>query len=272
MPLAKVPNPENFGQLRPISILPTLSKVLERIMCKQMSDYVFSNHIIPTVQSGFRPQHSTTKALVNITDDILRNHDKGMATCLVLLHYSKAFDTLDHHVLCSKLSYFGFSDSSVSLIWSFLSNRSQRVVYRALSSGLLNIQSGVPQGWNPVVWILSPLLFSIYTADFYRVLNNCKIHHYADDTQIYLEVTSLQCATANEQINSDLRALADVSCAHNLKLNPLKSSVTLFGPKKLRNVVAGRLRINVDGQQSTVYQACQSPLPSLLFNTETLIQ
>lgn len=253
LPLAKVSNPENFGQLRPISILPTLSKILERIMHKQMSEYVLLNNIIPTVQSGFRPKHSTTTALINITDDILRNHDKGMATCLVLLDYSKAFDTLDHRILCNKLSYFGFSNSSVSLIQSFLSDRSQRVVYNALSSSPLKIQSGVPQGS-----ILSPLLFSIYTADFYSVLNNCKIHHYADDTQIYLEITNLHCATANEHINSDLKALVDISCAHNLKLNALKSSVTLFGPKKLRNIAAEQLQINVDGQNLAFVAECKN--------------
>ena len=147
------------SHLRPISILPTMSKILEYLLKEQTSAYVFTNKIIPNIQSGFREQHSTTTALLNVTDDIYRVIDNNKVCCLVLLDCSKAFDTLDHGLLCKKLSFFGFDNTSVSLIQNCLSNCSHSVLLDSEESEALPVNFGVPQGS-----ILGPLLFSLYIS------------------------------------------------------------------------------------------------------------
>jgi len=97
-----------------------------------------------------------------------------------LLDYSKAFDTINHALLCSKLKYYGFNNQSIQLIQSYLSNRKQQISINHSLSSTAEILSGVPQGS-----VLGPLFFIIYTADILNSLKFCKMQAYADDTQIY---------------------------------------------------------------------------------------
>lgn len=240
LPLAKISNPTEMGHLRPISILPMLSKLLELAMKTQISEYVFENNIIPMSQSGFRDQHSTTTALTTITDDLIKATDEGKVNCLVLLDYSKAFDTMDPNILCDKLSYYNFAESAVLLIRNYLLNRNQRVVYNSKSSNLRYIHLGVPQGS-----ILGPLLFSIYISDFYKVVSHCNIHNYADDTQVYFSFDPDLSHLAVEKITNDLNRLVDISAAHNLKLNANKSVFMLFGSKQKREAIKQHIKINI---------------------------
>ena len=183
-PLPKIPNPKAYSDLRPISLLPFLSKVLERIVYQQVFEYICINSILPFYQSGFRKGHSTATALLKICNDILKARDVKKLTALILLDFSKAFDTINHELLCCKLKYFGFDGISVSFFQSFLSNRSQIVQLnnnRSVSKSLIN---GVPQGS-----ILGPLLFIIYTSDLAKSLLHSQCHFYADDTQVYSSFT-----------------------------------------------------------------------------------
>lgn len=243
LPLAKIPNPTELGHLRPISLLPTLSKVLEDLMKTQITQYVFQNNIVPNSQSGFREQHSTTTALATITDDLIRATDEGKISCLILLDYSKAFDSMDPNILCNKLLYYGFSQNSVTLIKSYLHNRRQRIVYGNNISEYRHVNLGVPQGS-----ILGPLLFSIYISDFHKVIKNCNIHNYADDTQAYFSFTIDDSLPSRDKINNDLVKLVDISAAHNLKLNASKSYVMLFGPKHKRDHVNTFFKIKINGE------------------------
>lgn len=113
IPIAKNNNPMDLSHFRPISILPTLSKILEKIVSEQLTSFLEKNNIIPSTQSGFRQHHSTVSALLNITDDILRAFDEKKNMCLVLLDYSKAFDTISHSILAIKLQYFGLGQTAV---------------------------------------------------------------------------------------------------------------------------------------------------------------
>lgn len=178
-PINKINKRVDYSDLRPINILPALSKVLELLVYNQIFDCIQQNSIIPTNQSGFRENHSTTSALLKVTDDIIRGLDNGNVTILLSLDYSKAFDTMNHKMLCTKFKYYGFDETTINFIKSFLTDRRQCVVIIDNVSNDKIVLHGAPQGS-----ILAPLLFIIYTSDFYRYLEYFTPHLYADDTAI----------------------------------------------------------------------------------------
>lgn len=228
LPLPKVNQPESFSDLRPISLLPVLSKLFEKILHRQMFCFMNNNNLLAKYQSGFRKGYSSVTALLNVQDDILTAVDKGMTTALVLLDYSKAFDTIDHSLLCAKLHYYGFSDSAVSFIRNYLTERFQAVKLKSSISGEVMLSKGVPQGS-----VLGPLLFIIFTSDMGDNLKYCKHHQYADDTQLYISFNKDTAYEKQCNLNADLDNIYTYSICNGLKINPTKSAVIFFGPHKL---------------------------------------
>lgn len=221
-PLPKVSNPQSFSDLRPVSILPALSKILEKIMYLQIFFYVDENGILNKYQSGFRSAHSTVSALCHVTDEIIRARDESMVTVLVLLDYSKAFDKIDHDLMCAKSHYYGFDQTAIKFIKSYLQNRRQIVRVSDTHSSSAFLSTGVPQGS-----ILGPLLFVLYTTD---ILNQISIsyHAYADDTQLYHSFNKEDLSIAQNEINNNLKNIYSMSLMHNLTLNPNKCSALVF--------------------------------------------
>lgn len=251
LPQPKKSKIAGFSDLRPISILPTLSKVLEKIMAQQISEHLKEFSILPEKQSGFRPGYSCTTAMLDLIDDILRDNDSGSTTALVLLDYSKAFDTLNHELLLTILKYVGFSESAISLLQSFITDRYQYVSLGQHESGMASVTTGVPQGS-----VLGPLLFCVYTCCISRCLNSCKSYFYADDTQLRFSFLSTNRREACDLINSDLTSLALHSKRHNLRINPDKSNVIIFG--KNRNVVEKDMDIFIDNKKLPITHSARS--------------
>jgi hypothetical protein len=147
IPIAKVAHPKTINDMRPISILSVLSKVLEVIMKNQINEYLDNHKLFISFQSGFCSKHSTTTAMLNIIDDISSYLDENQAVFLVLLDFSKAFDMLSHDILLQKLEgLFNFSKQAIKMIHNYLTNRSQYVSYCNEISAPVDTHCGVPQG------------------------------------------------------------------------------------------------------------------------------
>lgn len=218
------PIPKADGSFRPIAILPFFSKVFEKIVNHQIVEFTKENYLLSKVQSGFRSNHSCTSALLKVSEDLRERLDKNMVSFLVLLDHSKAFDTVDHNILCLKLQkFFNFSDKSVSLIHSYLSLRYQSVVNKNEWSNYLYTSRGVPQGS-----ILGPLLYSLYCNDLPNYVNHCDIHMYADDVQIYISSNTKLLRDCVRNLNDDLASIACWAKNNGLSLNPQKSQCVVI--------------------------------------------
>jgi len=169
-PIPKIDDAETPDQYRPVTVLPVLSKVYERLIAKQVCSYVEENNIYKSTMSGFRKNHSTTTLLMKMRDDILKAMNRGEVTLAVFLDYSKAFDTVDYKVLLSKLRKLGFSRKATTWMLSYLTNRKQFVQVDDTKSTEETVLFGVPQGS-----VLGPILFNLYTVDLQDVSRSTKI-------------------------------------------------------------------------------------------------
>lgn len=234
IPLPKKDVVSGLGDIRPISILPALSKVLEKIMQLQMLQHANSHNYFCKFQSGYKPGHGTTTALVHIVDDLSALLDSTNSfAILVLLDFSKAFDSVNHMLLLQKLYlYYKFSTSAVRLIHSYLHNRKQFVKHGDTYSEIQEVVAGVPQGS-----ILGPLLFSMYINDLPWKIQHCKFHLFADDLQLYIGGHISELSVIVAKVNADLQNTSLWAKNNSLALNPNKSKALFLSRNKSLNVI-----------------------------------
>ena len=211
-----------------------------------MCSYLQIHDILDPHQSGFRNNHSTTTALVKITDDVRFAMDRRELTSLVLFDYSKAFDRVHHELLLTKLRYVGFSNAVVQWFRSYLTVRSQRIVFKdGTRSEWKTVTTGVPQGS-----VLAPIIFALYVNDISEAFLYSHYHLYADDLQIYRHFSPVCLESASILLNEDICRLVSWSHNHNLILNCEKTQFIIFGNARILNQVkhAGQVHITVDGK------------------------
>ena len=163
---------------RPISVLPTVSKLFERLMDKQVVSYI--SPFLSSLLCGFQKGYSVQHALVRLLEKFKISLDEGGKAGAVLMDLSKAFECIRHDLLIAKLHAYGFSREALTLINDYLTNRQQRVKVNGPFSSWKSVTRGVPQGS-----VLGPLLFNIYINDLLLFIQNSDICNYADDTTIY---------------------------------------------------------------------------------------
>ncbi len=233
---------DNLNSFCPISNLPFIAKILERIVASQLNTHLIDNNLFEPLQSGFRKLHSTETALVKVTNDLLIAADSGYLSILVLLDLSAAFDTVDHAVLLTRLeTVFGVTDTVLNWFTSYLSDRRQFVSLGGCRSKVGSVKFGVPQGS-----ILSPLLFSMYIFPLGQLLRSLglKFHFYADDTQIYIH-TKPGDTTAIGFLEHSIAEIKN-GCLNLLCLNSDKTEVMLIGtPHQISK--SGALALTVEG-------------------------
>ena len=176
---------------RPISLLTSISKLLEKVVFTQLYDYFHKNQLFYSSQYGFRKLHSTEFAALELTDRILKDIDDRDVSLAIFMDLSKAFDTLDHHILLKKLNYYEIEGPALDWFSSYLTGRQQYVELDGVSSSFSQLSTGVPQGS-----ILVPLLFLIYMNDIPNASTFFKYVLYADDTTLFstIRLLHLYCA------------------------------------------------------------------------------
>lgn len=245
LPLKKKQNLNNITNLRPISILCAISKAFEKLLVRQMTQFIDENRLLSEHQAGFRKGQSIKTAILRVHDDLSSTVDKKGAAILVLLDFSKAFDTIPHDKLCEKLqNQFFFSDPALLLLKSYLIDRKQTVFCGDQSSSCGEVTSGVPQGS-----IFGPLLFCCHINDLPTELKHCSIQMYADDVQLYAKGLGPCVRELSRMVNADLQRVSEWSQRNGLLVNPTKSKA-VFVRSQNRRIAAQPLQdIEMDGMR-----------------------
>jgi len=234
-PLFKAGNSYDICNYRPISLLPSISKIFERIIFQQLFEYLNNNKLISCEQFGFRPGYSTELASLRLIDHITKQMDQMELPLNIYIDLSKAFDTLDHTILLSKMNFYGISGRELNLFRNYIINRHQFVEFNGCKSIVRTISTGVPQGS-----ILGPLLFLIYINDLPHVSNLFEMLMYADDTTLFCNIKH---TTTEVELNTELKKISNWLSSNKLSLNVKKSKYMVFHTSQ-RQVEYPLLKLN----------------------------
>jgi len=223
IPLHKKGDLNSLNNYRPISLLPTLSKIFERVIYNQLYNYFTRKNLLSEQQYGFRSKHSTELAAIKLVDYITQQIDQKKTPVNVYIDLSKAFDTLNFNILLYKLHYYGVTGAAFELLKSYLTDRKQYVKYNTIESNLTYIKTGVPQGS-----ILGPLLFSIYINDLVITSNTFKFLMYADDTTIYFNLEDFSNDNLEDDVTNELNKINTWLRQNRLSLNAEKTKCMVF--------------------------------------------
>lgn len=237
IPLFKSGEKSNLQNFRPISILPVLSKIFEKIMLNQLQEHFTRNKLLHNRQFGFTKGRSTTDAASVLIKHIYNIWEESSDAVGIFCDLSKAFDCVEHLTLKLKLKHYGLSDAAINLISSYLSERTQTVVINETPSKSAAVKLGVPQGS-----ILGPFLFLVYINDLpYIVKDHCEIVLFADDTSLIFKVS--RNTEDYTDINSTMNIVSNWFTINNLLLNSKKTKWIRFTLPNVK-VTSGSIFIN----------------------------
>lgn len=216
-PIFKKGSRSDIQNYRPVAILSSCSKIFEHLLQRRLYDCI--RCYISPQQHGFMRGRSTISNLAEVTQYISSCIDSHEQVDVLYTDFAKAFDTIDHGILLSKLAWLGFSTGITDLIASYLDNRSCYVCYNGYDSTIFTACSGVPQGSN-----LGPLLFNVYINDLLHRLE-CKVLAYADDLKIFRKITSVEDC---EFLQRDLYIINDWCNENRIKISIDKCAVVTY--------------------------------------------
>ena len=240
-PIFKNGSKSDLNNYRPISVIPTVAKIFEKIIYDQLYQYLSDNGLLNSGQSGFRSLHSTLTALLETSDNWCVNIDRGLLNGVIFIDLRKAFDTIDHKIILQKLTKYGVDQDALKWFKSYLTNRMQRCKVNNHLSRESPLNCGVPQGS-----IIGPLLFLIYINDLPNCLNVGTPRMYADDTNVTFSAATIP--DLESQINSDLKYIDRWLKANKLSLNVAKTEFMVISSRqKLQSLNDYTMNIHIDG-------------------------
>ena len=231
VPVYKSGDETDVSNYRPISILPTLSKVFERTMYNRLVSFLNSNNILDNNQYGFRKGRSTAQAIMNNLEFVYSSLDIGKTVLSIFLDFRKAFDCVDHSILLAKLYEYGIRGPAYLWFKSYLTNRKQYVSCNGNSSILSDISFGVPQGS-----ILGPLLFIIYINDLPKTNPFFKFTLFADDSTLTCAMDSSDSEVIARTVETHLIPINNWLQSNKLAVNHSKTNFINFSYRKLCNI------------------------------------
>ena len=252
VPIHKSGDVEDTNNYRPISVLPTVSKILERYIHGLLYDYLESLNLIAKSQSGFRHLHSTATALVKVYDQLLESIDAGKLIGVVFIDLKKAFDTVNHNILIDKLESYGIDGTELQWFKSYMSERTQKVDFVGTLSEKMSIDIGVPQGS-----ILGPLLFILFVNDIQSVVEGSQIDLYADDTTI--QSADKDINNIEKKLNKDLENINNWLVKNRLILNAKKTVCMLIGTHQRLSKLE-KVKLNIKVGDSVLTQVSEAKL------------
>lgn len=230
IPVFKKGDKSLLNNYRPICILPFLGKVVEKLIETRLTKYLSKFNIISSSQFGFRHGYSTEMALIHLTDQIKKLIDEGCLVASIFIDLTKAFDSINHNILFTKLESIGICGPALSLLKSYLHNRVQVVSISNVYSRQRTTNIGVPQGS-----ILGPLLFLIYINDLPKCLSSSQCILYADDTTIFTSHKDISSLVTI--LNTDLESIFKWCNTNMLSINASKTKFVVFTSHQ-RNVTS----------------------------------
>ena len=232
-------DPANY---RPISLLPIIAKLFDKIINDQMMTHLTTNNIISPTQYAFRPHSSTTAALQTIINRIHKHKSDKQPLLAIYIDLSKAYDTISHERLLNKLRHnFNFTSDTTAFFATYFRNRTQSTHTQHAQSKTQTITHGIPQGST-----LSTTFFLLYINDIIKTTPRSKVYTYADDTTLVVTAATIQ--DLQQLAQSELASLINYFHINNLVPNPTKTNYTIFYP---RNPQPFRLHINDNDIEQT---------------------
>jgi len=220
-PIYKAGEATKISNYRPISVLPSFSKIFEKLVYNRLISYLTKFSILYEHQYGFRSSMSTSLAILEMVERITDAIDSNKFSVGIFIDLSKAFDTINHKILLNKLEFYGIRGTALSWFTSYLSNRQQYVLFNGTASPRLPVTCGVPQGS-----ILGPILFLLYINDIVKVSPLLHFILFADDTNIFMSHRDLP--TLIRTLNVELKLLSTWFIANKLSLNVDKTHFIIF--------------------------------------------
>ena len=222
-PIHKSGDKNQLSNFRPISILPLLSKIIEKLVFKQVLNFLEKYNLLHNNQYGFRPNRSTTQAILDNLHFIYDSLDSNHTVISLFLDFSKAFDCIDHKILLSKLHFYGFRGIANAWFESYLSGRYQLVSINNINSDLKLVTHGVPQGS-----ILGPLLFLLFINDFPDSNTFFKFTLFADDSSLLCKFSHNDSFSIHQIITNQLEPVSNWLISNKIKVNSEKCKFITF--------------------------------------------
>ena len=210
---------------RPVSVLPCLSKVFESILIEQMT--AFFDSIFSKYMSGFRKNHNCQDVLIRLVENCKTSLDNNKVNVVLLTDLSKAFDSLPHRLLLSKLKAYGLNTNACTLVSSYFRSRKQRVKIGNTKSEWLNVLKGAPQGS-----LFGPFAYNVFSNDLLMLLSTiCDIYNYADDNSISCEGDDYD--SAHQKILQTSNVMLNWFKENYLQANPSKFQFIVFDKRNM---------------------------------------